>query len=357
MPNIEIVCEHCQSRYELPDAFREHLRGMTLTCAVCMRQWTPLPADRRGELGAAAGAWAGQPPIALHHYLKSNPYSYAASGAPAGVGTSTLEVAAAPPAPGPTLRVEATGPEFGLRAIFDLGRHSFLIGRRGCHVELPQAAGLPDRAIRIRSADGGFELEAVGSYRIPIGPLSVAAGRLDPGARLELALGGYRVVLEPSGSPGSAIPDLEGAAQPPAPAAAPARPAAAQPAADVNSTARGLSSVGFDIRRYSSPLDDLDVGLLGLDPPVKGQTFWFKKSPTLVGRTSGDLLIADNRVSGKHAQIDVLALDQYAIKDLASTNGTTVNDRPASTTRIKDGDVLGFGGVRLQFVARAKKKG
>jgi pSer/pThr/pTyr-binding forkhead associated (FHA) protein len=89
---------------------------------------------------------------------------------------------------------------------------------------------------------------------------------------------------------------------------------------------------------------------------VQGETLWLKKSPALVGRTTGDILIADSRVSGKHAQIDILGLDQYSLKDLASTNGTTVNDRPASTTRLKDGDIVAFGGVRLQFVVRRKQR-
>jgi pSer/pThr/pTyr-binding forkhead associated (FHA) protein len=124
----------------------------------------------------------------------------------------------------------------------------------------------------------------------------------------------------------------------------------------MSQTVRGLAALGFDARRLSNPLDDLDVGFLGMDPPVQGETFWFKKSPTLVGRTAGDIVIADTRVSGKHAQIDVLGPDQYALKDLASTNGTTVNERPASITRLKDGDVVAFGGVRLQFLARPKKK-
>jgi pSer/pThr/pTyr-binding forkhead associated (FHA) protein len=124
----------------------------------------------------------------------------------------------------------------------------------------------------------------------------------------------------------------------------------------MSETVRGLGALGFDTRRFANPLDELDVGLLGLDAPVQGESFWFKKSPTLVGRTSGDVLIGDSRVSGKHAQIDVLGLDQYSIKDLASTNGTTVNDRPASTTRLKDGDIVAFGGVRLKFVVHAKKR-
>jgi pSer/pThr/pTyr-binding forkhead associated (FHA) protein len=108
--------------------------------------------------------------------------------------------------------------------------------------------------------------------------------------------------------------------------------------------------------KYSDPLSSVDVGLVHLDPPLQGEALWIKKSPTLIGRTSGDIVLADPRVSGKHAQIDVLGVDQYSIKDLASTNGTAVNDRPASTTRLKDGDIVSFGGVRLQFLARPKRR-
>jgi hypothetical protein len=136
----------------------------------------------------------------------------------------------------------------------------------------------------------------------------------------------------------------------PAPAPAPA------PGPDLSSTVRNFSALGIDANRTANPLADIDVGLLGIDAPVAGETFWIKKSPTLVGRSSGDILLGDPRVSGKHAQIDVLALDQYAVKDLASTNGTTVNDRPASTARLKDGDIVAFGGVRLKFVARPKTR-
>jgi len=179
----------------------------------------------------------------------------------------------------------------------------------------------------------------------------------------------YRVLLEATSLPGGPIRALEegtpaqgpvAPAPPPPPAPVPSAAAppvrAPEPAVDVNSTVRGLGALGFDTRRFADPLADLDVGLLGLDPPIQGETLWFKKSPSLIGRTTGDLLIADSRVSGKHAQIDVLALDQYSIKDLASTNGTTVNDRPASTARLKDGDVIGFGGVRAQFVVRPKRR-
>ena len=354
MSSFEIVCEHCHSRYALPVELRERLRGSAVTCVVCMREWTPLPTDPRGFFGGAA---AGQPPLALHHYLQSNPLGGPA--AAGGVSGGTQPLAAAPAADRPSLRVVASGPGLALDAAFNLGGRSFLVGGLGCHIELPHGAGIPERAIRFRSVEHGFEFEGLGDFMIPIGPISVASGRIERGARLEVVLGPYRLAFEPSSQPGGPIRDLD---EPPRPSAAAAPPVpavaarSAAPVADLSQTVRGLGALGFDTRRFSNPLDELDVGLRGLDAPLVGETFWIKKSPTLVGRTAGDVVLADSRVSGKHAQIDILGLDQYSIKDLASTNGTTVNDRPASTARLKDGDVVGFGGVRFQFVARPKAR-
>lgn len=371
MSTFEIVCEHCQSRYRLPQELRDPLRGRLLICAVCTREWTGVPADPRSLAPGAPGAPAAPARIPLHPYLQSNPYGGPGGPTPAeGIAVRSATMAMrAPAAPRPNLRVVASGPGLELDTVFQLGETGFLIGGHDCHLELFHANALPDRAIRVRSVEGGFELEGLNGYLIPLGPVSIATGRLQAGAKLDLVLDPYRVSLAATSAPGGPIRDLEaarpgGAAAPaapfvpaaPPPSPPPEPPPAAAPVADMSSTVRGLGALGFDTRRFANPLDELDVGLLGLDPPVQGETFWLKKSPTLIGRTSGDILIPDSRVSGKHAQIDVLAVDQCAIKDLASTNGTTVNERPASTTRIKDGDVLAFGGVRLRFVARPKKK-
>jgi hypothetical protein len=367
MSTFEIVCEHCRSRYLLPVAYREALKGSLLTCVVCTREWTPLRGDVRGSLAGGAPA-GGAPPIALHRYLQSNPYGEL--GRPATpenlVARSTTQAVRVATGARLNLRVSASGPGLELDTVFDIGDKSFFIGGHDCHLELFHAPALPERAIRVRAVEGGFEFEGMGGFLIPLGPVSVAAGRIAAGSRLDLVLDPYRIVLEPTSMPGGPIRLLEERATPAAPPAAPAAqvappsppPAApaAEPVADLNQTTRGLAAIGFDTRRFADPLADLDVGLLGLDPPVQGETLWLRKSPTLVGRTTGDILIADSRVSGKHAQIDILGLDQYSIKDLASTNGTTVNDRPASTTRLKDGDIVAFGGVRLQFVVRRKQR-
>ena len=365
---FELVCEHCHSRYRLPQELRDPLRGRLLTCAVCTREWTGVPADPRSIAPAGPGTPTVAARIPLHPYLQSNPYGDLGLPAPAeGVAArSSTQAVRVSTAARPNLHVVASGPGLELDAVFELGEHSFYIGGQDCHAELFHARALPDRAIRVRSVENGFELEGLNGFLIPLGPISIASGRLEAGAKLDLVLDAYRVTLAATTASGGPIRDLDAGGPRPAPAApAPARPpaplapppvAAPAPVVDMSETVRGLGALGFDARRFANPLDELDVGLLGLDPPVQGESFWLKKSPSLIGRTAGDIVIADARVSGKHAQIDVLGVDQYAIKDLASTNGTTVNERPASTTRLKDGDVIGLGGVRLRFVARTKKR-
>ncbi len=364
MSTFEVACEHCQSRYQIPISLRDALRGRSVPCAWCTREWTPLPLERHDPRARSGADSLGQPPFPLHPYLQASIYSPPAAPATVespvarsttqllrvGATTSTL-----------SLRIAASGPEFELKAIYDLGARSFFIGHHGCHLELPKASALPDRAIRIRAAEGGFEFEGLDGFLVPVGANWVAKGRIELDARLDLFLSPYRIAMKASSTPGVSILDLEAASGPPpipSPyAEPPPRAPAAPPAvADMSQTVRDFSAIGLEARKYSDPLGNLDVGLVHLDPPLQGDTAWIKKSPAVIGRTSGDIVLADARVSGKHAQIDILGIDQYSIKDLASTNGTTVNDRPASTTRLQDGDVIGFGGVRLQFLARPKRR-
>lgn len=113
---------------------------------------------------------------------------------------------------------------------------------------------------------------------------------------------------------------------------------------------RGMQSAGV------SPLQGLEVGFVGVDGRFAGKSFRVTRSQTLIGRTTGDLLIPDNQVSGRHAQLDVLGMGHCSLKDLASTNGTTVNGRPISSTALKHGDVVGFGGLQFRFIVRAEAK-
>lgn len=71
---------------------------------------------------------------------------------------------------------------------------------------------------------------------------------------------------------------------------------------------------------------------------------------TLIGRSSeNDLIINNKYVSARHAVI-YLQNDQYMVRDLESKNGTFLNgSRVRTGTSLADGDVLNFGGVSFRF--------
>jgi two-component system, cell cycle response regulator len=62
-----------------------------------------------------------------------------------------------------------------------------------------------------------------------------------------------------------------------------------------------------------------------------------------------DIRISDHSVSRRHARIQTCADGYYAV-DLQSTNGTYVNDVPASMYKLKDGDYLRVGNCIYRFL-------
>ncbi len=74
------------------------------------------------------------------------------------------------------------------------------------------------------------------------------------------------------------------------------------------------------------------------------------KAPTsIIGRNYGNIIVKDEMVSRKHAQIDFLSKDTVYIKDLASTNGTLVNGQKISYEKLKDGDLIKVGSTIFEF--------
>lgn len=130
---------------------------------------------------------------------------------------------------------------------------------------------------------------------------------------------------------------------------------AVQEALDGDATITDLGAQGFQAMRVGNVLAGLDLSLVRQEGPMHGQAFKITKSPVVIGRKEGDMIVHDGRVSSKHAQLDIAGPRIYTLKDLASTNGTTVNDRPISVGHLQDGDVVSFGGVKFEF--RAKKIG
>ena len=67
----------------------------------------------------------------------------------------------------------------------------------------------------------------------------------------------------------------------------------------------------------------------------------------LIGREGADIVVDDSKVSRKHAEVGLYGPGAYVVRDLASTNGTLLNDRRvddraklAHWDRIQVGDTI-----------------
>ncbi|HEY7310700.1 MAG TPA: GGDEF domain-containing protein [Gemmataceae bacterium] len=85
--------------------------------------------------------------------------------------------------------------------------------------------------------------------------------------------------------------------------------------------------------------------------PGMGARYALTDSPVVLGRGNDcDIRINDHSVSRRHARVQPGADGYYAV-DLQSTNGTFVNDVPASICKLKDGDYLRIGNCIYRFLA------
>jgi two-component system, cell cycle response regulator len=85
--------------------------------------------------------------------------------------------------------------------------------------------------------------------------------------------------------------------------------------------------------------------------PGMGTRYALADTPMVLGRGNDcDVRINDHSVSRRHARIQPGADGYYAV-DLQSTNGTFVNDVPASICKLKDGDYLRVGNCIYRFLA------
>jgi diguanylate cyclase (GGDEF)-like protein len=100
-------------------------------------------------------------------------------------------------------------------------------------------------------------------------------------------------------------------------------------------------------------LTNRDACLVHIYPtgPGMGTRYPLTGSALVIGRENDcDIQIHDHSVSRRHARILTGTDGHYAV-DLQSTNGTFVNDVPASMRKLKDGDYLRVGNCIYRFLA------
>jgi pSer/pThr/pTyr-binding forkhead associated (FHA) protein len=71
---------------------------------------------------------------------------------------------------------------------------------------------------------------------------------------------------------------------------------------------------------------------------------------TTIGRDGlvCDFVLDDDSVSAQHARIKE-ERGQFILYDLASTNGTLLNDKRIERSALVDGDIIGIGATKLAF--------
>jgi pSer/pThr/pTyr-binding forkhead associated (FHA) protein len=87
-----------------------------------------------------------------------------------------------------------------------------------------------------------------------------------------------------------------------------------------------------------------------LEGAETGRDIIIREKRAVIGRNEGDILIEDENISRKHAVIEVLSAENIFLRDLASTNGTFVNESQISQVHLKDGDIIGIGNTKMRFV-------
>ncbi len=95
--------------------------------------------------------------------------------------------------------------------------------------------------------------------------------------------------------------------------------------------------------------------LVVLSGPAKGKKVDLNKSTIRVGkRENNDLVLEEKTVSRNHFEI-VQTEDSYLLRDLESTNGTTINDIRVKEAYLSPGDIIRLGTIRIEFLAFDEK--
>lgn len=94
--------------------------------------------------------------------------------------------------------------------------------------------------------------------------------------------------------------------------------------------------------------------LVAINGPWAGRLFRLNPKGTVLGRDArSDIILDDDAVSGLHAKVRVEGEEddrpKFYIHDLASTNGTFVNDEAITRCPLSDGDRIVVGQTTLVF--------
>jgi len=101
---------------------------------------------------------------------------------------------------------------------------------------------------------------------------------------------------------------------------------------------------------------NIQVVLEVVEGEDKSKKFRAAYRSTVIGRgQKADLRLSDTKVSKRHCQIEVHNKDKMTVKDLASSNGTRVNQRYISAVKIRHGDMVHIGDTKIRLLIHVRQ--
>ena len=119
--------------------------------------------------------------------------------------------------------------------------------------------------------------------------------------------------------------------------------------ADSDTTEIAVVEEVRDAAPVQTPAGEGGAFLIGTGDPVSGKTFRISMGRSVIGRGEDcDIVVRDRTVSLHHVEL-MLRPEGCTLTNLMATNGSRINGREVQSAELKDGDVVGLGGVRLVF--------
>jgi pSer/pThr/pTyr-binding forkhead associated (FHA) protein len=96
-------------------------------------------------------------------------------------------------------------------------------------------------------------------------------------------------------------------------------------------------------------LPKIPLELEVIEGPEKGRVIRLAKGNSIMGRGKVDVKFKDQDISRNHSSIEAFSETQIFVRDLASTNGTFVNQKRVTYSKLSDGDIIQIGGTVMRF--------
>lgn len=116
--------------------------------------------------------------------------------------------------------------------------------------------------------------------------------------------------------------------------------------------------MGNNAARYAPEADNV---LMRVRVTLKGRpirSYVFNQERVKIGRNpEADIFLDNPGVSRDHLQLERSRNGDYVMQDVGSANGTLINEKPATSTRINDQDVIQIGKFSLHVSYETDRRG